>query len=290
VGPGQLASAGPGPSATPACGSGVTCVEGPERATPPRHTSAADVPGELRLVVAGEERIVHSDARTVAELLAEVGVVVGPADLVEPALDADVRQYTRVRVTRLTERVETTLDQVPFEDRWQPDPAMPRGETRELAPGRPGSVQLTLRRVYADDLEVASMVLEEQVLEKPVERVLAFGTRPFPAEAQPAQERVREIIQMLATAYDPGPRSTGKRPGDPGYGVTASGMLAGYGVVAVDPRVIPLGTRLFIPEYGFAVAGDTGGAIVGNRIDLGFASEPEALHFGIRTVDVYVLD
>jgi 3D (Asp-Asp-Asp) domain-containing protein len=95
---------------------------------------------------------------------------------------------------------------------------------------------------------------------------------------------------MVATAYDPGPVSTGKSPGQRGYGITASGMRAGYGVVAVDPRVIPLGTRVYVPGYGAAVAGDTGSAIKGYRIDLGFATYGEAVNYGRRTVTVYVLD
>jgi 3D (Asp-Asp-Asp) domain-containing protein len=72
-------------------------------------------------------------------------------------------------------------------------------------------------------------------------------------------------------------------------GLTASGRPAGLGVVAVDPRFIPLGTHLFIPGYGHAFAGDTGGAIHGNRIDLGFNSERDAMTFGRRPVVVYVL-
>ncbi|MBV8655919.1 MAG: 3D domain-containing protein, partial [Candidatus Eremiobacteraeota bacterium] len=67
------------------------------------------------------------------------------------------------------------------------------------------------------------------------------------------------------------------------------GRPAGHGIVAVDPSVIPLGTRLFIPGYGLAIAGDTGGAIRGFRIDLGFNSERDALLFGRREVTVYRL-
>jgi 3D (Asp-Asp-Asp) domain-containing protein len=86
---------------------------------------------------------------------------------------------------------------------------------------------------------------------------------------------------MLATAYTAG--SAG------GGGMTASGRRAGYGIVAVDPRIIPLGTRLYIPGYGMAIAGDTGGDIVGNRIDLGFDSLRGAMLFGRRDVTVYRL-
>jgi len=72
-------------------------------------------------------------------------------------------------------------------------------------------------------------------------------------------------------------------------GMTAIGRPAGHGIVAVDPRVIPLGTRMYIPGYGHALAGDTGGAIHGNRIDLGFNSNAQANQFGRRSVMVYLI-
>ena len=74
------------------------------------------------------------------------------------------------------------------------------------------------------------------------------------------------------------------------YNIFLAGTLAHWGTVAVDPSVIPLYSRLYIPGYGFAVAGDTGGAIVGNRIDLFFPSYSDAIRFGRRTVTVYVLE
>jgi 3D (Asp-Asp-Asp) domain-containing protein len=71
-------------------------------------------------------------------------------------------------------------------------------------------------------------------------------------------------------------------------GHTASGIPVGPGVVAVDPSVIPLGTRLSIPGYGQGIAADTGGAIVGARIDLWFSSHAEALAWGRRSVTISV--
>lgn len=90
------------------------------------------------------------------------------------------------------------------------------------------------------------------------------------------------VMSMEASAYLPGDGN--------GAGITATGIPATYGVVAVDPSVIPLGTRLYIPGYGEAVAADTGGAIYGNRIDLCMESYSEAMRFGRRSVTVYVLD
>lgn len=89
-------------------------------------------------------------------------------------------------------------------------------------------------------------------------------------------------ISMEATAYLP---SDGN-----GAGITATGDVARRGIVAVDPNVIPLGTRVYIPGYGSAVAADTGGAIRGNKIDLCMESYGEAINFGRRPVEVYILN
>ena len=90
------------------------------------------------------------------------------------------------------------------------------------------------------------------------------------------------VMSMEATAYLPADGG--------GSGITAMGIPATYGVVAVDPSIIPLGTRLYIPGYGMAIAADTGGAIVGYCIDLCMESYAEAMDFGRRVVTVYVLD
>ena len=98
---------------------------------------------------------------------------------------------------------------------------------------------------------------------------------------QPPSHYVR-ILDMEATAYT---------TEDPGCGLyTYGGNRLRHGLVAVDPQIIPLGTRMFIPNYGYAIADDIGGAIKGYRIDLGYESRPEALKFGRRMVKVYILE
>lgn len=96
----------------------------------------------------------------------------------------------------------------------------------------------------------------------------------------------RNTLVMIATAYDPGPACNGGSR----TGRTATGLKAGYGVVAVDPRVIPLGTHLYIEGYGRAVAADVGSAIKGDRIDLCFGTRHQADEFGRRKVIVHILD
>ncbi|MBX5437051.1 MAG: LysM peptidoglycan-binding domain-containing protein [Alicyclobacillaceae bacterium] len=102
---------------------------------------------------------------------------------------------------------------------------------------------------------------------------------------------VTRVLYCTVTAYTAGYESTGKNPGDPGYDITSTGIHPTQGVtVAVDPHVIPYGTRLYIPGLGFRVAEDTGGAIVGNHIDVFYKDVGTAIHFGVRrNVPVYVL-
>lgn len=73
-------------------------------------------------------------------------------------------------------------------------------------------------------------------------------------------------------------------------GTTATGVGVRYGIIAVDPRVIPLGTRLYVPGYGEGIAADTGGAIKGNRIDVWLPSEAQAEQWGVKTITITILD
>ena len=99
---------------------------------------------------------------------------------------------------------------------------------------------------------------------------------------EPEHRPTGRFLIMKATAYS---------PQEPGLtDTTASGLKAQHGVVAVDPSVIPLGTRLFVEGYGYAIAADTGGAIKGNRIDLCFDTLAEVNAYGWRTVRVEILD
>ncbi|BBB93055.1 MAG TPA: 3D domain-containing protein [Methylomusa anaerophila] len=101
-------------------------------------------------------------------------------------------------------------------------------------------------------------------------------------------ENYKNVLNAVATAYAPGPHDNGK------WGnLTHIGTQVRPGVIAVDPRVIPLGTKLYI-EFAngqgmYGVAEDTGGAIKGNRIDIAMWTVKEAYKFGIQDVKVYVL-
>jgi 3D (Asp-Asp-Asp) domain-containing protein len=96
-------------------------------------------------------------------------------------------------------------------------------------------------------------------------------------------------MKMLVTAYDLSYESCGKYPGDPAYGITASGERIKPGYVAVDPTVIPMHSRLYIPGYGMAYASDTGGAVKGRHIDVYIPDRHDALKWGRKIITVYIL-
>ncbi len=132
--------------------------------------------------------------------------------------------------------------------------------------------------------------IDEKVVLQPVEEIRLVGIKqPVPLNEHGFDYVYLEKLTMTATAYNSGSDSTGKKPGQKGYGLTYSGIPAGPGIVAVDPKVIPLGTKLYIEGYGYALAADIGGAIKGNKIDLYIEDAAEIRRFGRRQVVVYVL-
>lgn len=98
------------------------------------------------------------------------------------------------------------------------------------------------------------------------------------------EEENNKYIIMKASAYTKSVEEGTSR------GITRSGVSVSRGIVSVDPKIIPLGTKLYIEGYGYAVAADTGGAIKGNRIDLYMETKKEAFEFGRRDVKVFIID
>jgi 3D (Asp-Asp-Asp) domain-containing protein len=166
-------------------------------------------------------------------------------------------------------------------------PALYPGVSKILAHGTPGLIEVQARYAQRDGGKVTRVVLSSTVVRAARPRVVEDGIGYSPLAAFEARGIAqmafiaRDAMEMVATAY------TANCGGCDG--MTAIGRRAGHGIVAVDPRVIPIGTRLYIPGYGPAIAGDTGGSIVGNRIDLGFDTLRDAMLFGRRDVKVYRL-
>ena len=168
------------------------------------------------------------------------------------------------------------------------DARLDRGMSRVVREGSDGVMEqmILIRRGESGILSEA--VMKEWVSVSPEPKVIAVGTRePLRVlMTSRGSYTYRKSYSMIATAYEPSERSCGKYAD----GYTAIGVKAAPGIVAVDPKVIPLRTRLYVEGYGPALAADVGGAIRGNRIDLFFNTVEEALRYGRRRVKVYVLE
>jgi len=231
----------------------------------------------------GALRHVRTAQTTVSAILKEAGVKVGPMDLVSPAADDRTFDGMRIAVVRVDEEIETVVEPLSFDTVKTFSVSIPPGSVRETRAGERGERVVAYRVRREDGRQVSRTVVSAEVTKRPVHKTVCIGSRG--RYTSRGAFRSGRVLRMHATAYDPGPRSCGRYA----TGRTACGLRAGYGVVAVDPRVIPLGASLYIEGYGFAVAGDRGRAIKGHRIDLGYNSYREAMRFGRRSVVVHVL-
>lgn len=226
-----------------------------------------------------------SKGASVAEVLSNLGIKVGRLDRVNPSLDTATDKAVNMEITiqRVREENLSEESEIVFKKTIKENPDLERGNENIITKGENGLREDKIKETYVNDELESREVIESSIIKEPVNEIVEVGTKEV--KESPKGDRSGRCITMEATAYD---YSAGN--------VTALGTQVRVGAVAVDPNVIPLGSKLYIestdswPSYGYAVAEDTGGAIKGNRIDLFFTSSETANNFGRRIVKVYVLD
>jgi 3D (Asp-Asp-Asp) domain-containing protein len=225
---------------------------------------------------------------TAGEVLAQEGIALMGQDYSRPPVDTPIIANDTIQVVRVQERLEIVEEFIPFETKWVPDEELPLDRQEVRQPGATGVIKTRTRVRYENGQELTRQIEDEWLDQQPSDRLIAYGTqitiRTLETETGPVEYWRK--ISMLATPYSAA--TSGKDPDHPRYGITRSGLQAGYGIVAVDPKVIPLMTDLYVPGYGRALAGDTGGLIIGKHIDLGF-DEDQPLPDLYEWRDVYVL-
>lgn len=246
---------------------------------------------EINLIDGETKKTVKVPNKNVGAIMKYLGIKLGKDDFVLPAEDQEP-QDGKITVFRTVEKIVETLKEKPFEvlEQDSTDPA--QKEDVVLREGVNGLNKVFKKERYVNGVLKSSIVVKEEVQKEPIDKIVKVPMKGIEAITRSAS---RGYV-MNATAYEAGPLSTGKRPGQRGYGITASGTRARRGTVAVDRRVIPLGTKLYVksldpnyPDYGYAIAEDTGGAIKGMRIDLFMNTVWECFQFGRRKVKVFIL-
>lgn len=272
-------------------------------------TGSVDGVSEIRVqraqtitVYNGEEMLqVSSYGETLSNLFVRLGIAVDDSVVVSAPLNSMTYEGMVVRVNRVGEYTESYTVEIPFETTYCQDPTLPKGEEKVLVPGKAGQMMCTANVVYVDAKESSRTIYQQEVLTEPVKQVVAVGTGE-----QVGQQSDKPLIgdgiivlptgevltythtdQFLATAYT---------KTDPGCDdITANGAHVKWGVVAIDPKVVPYGTRMFIVTndgkyiYGLSTAEDCGGAIKNKRLDLYMDTYWECIQFGRRQCTVYFL-
>lgn len=232
---------------------------------------------------------IMTTANTVEDALKEAEILISSKDRVEPALDSSLKDDMQVNVIRVEEKLESQTVPIDFTNEVRKNENLARGFVNVVKKGQQGEKEVTIKTVYEDGKEVSKQIVSEKVIKEPVNGIIEEGSKTILVTSR-GQYNFTKAMKMVATAYDATFESTGKNPGHPQYGITYSGLRVRPGIVAVDPRVIPLGTWLYVEGYGEALAADIGGAIKGNRIDLYFDSPSDVRKYGKRTVNVYILN
>ena len=185
---------------------------------------------------------------------------------------------------------EIQTEEIPFNTVKRLNTSLDAGKTVTVREGQAGQLTKTVKVKYVNGEATETTVLSEVVSVNPVDKIVEYGSSKEEISASAKGFTYKYVIECEATAYDLSPEENG------GYGgQTATGVPLDKGVIAVDPRVIPLGSRVYIEaldgswSYGYAVAADTGGAIKGKRVDLCYRTRSECIQFGRRKCRVYVL-
>lgn len=225
---------------------------------------------------------------TVADALVAAGVDPAAGAAVEPSLTATLEPGMEIDVPDVFVRVRQSETTVAPETKIRKDASLPKGKRRIVTEGQPGVEMRVFRVLVTNGTEGTAALSAVCQVEKAKPRIIAVGTG---SKARLAAAKTYRIGKAPKGGREMRVETTGYSPEEPGLDhTTATGARARRGVIAVDPHVIPMGTRVYVPGYGYAVAADTGGAIHGRRIDLCFDTVREAIVWGRRTVTIIILD
>lgn len=267
--------------------------------------------------------VVGSYGGTVDDVLQSLDITLSNNDILSCTLDTDTYDGMVIEITRVLLETQEYDEPIPFQTRVLEDSSLAPGEEVVLREGVNGTIHYVAQIIYENGEEVKRTVLSQQMVAAPQESIILRGVDrsvmeqgfdhvddyiisndwysyepPTEEEALEVSEqkfvpgtnlRYDEAVLFEATAY------TCNSYEYVGNGITFTGTQARVGAIAVDPKVIPLGTKMYIASadgeyiYGYCVAEDTGGLIKGNLVDLYYDTHDECIQFGRRDIIIYFL-
>ncbi|WP_214704440.1 MULTISPECIES: 3D domain-containing protein [unclassified Exiguobacterium] len=274
----------------------------------------------VNLIVGQDALTIYTMATDVKQLLTEENIDVTESDTVIPALSTSIREGLTITVNTNRDVVQYESQLIPFEVVEEEDETLDEGVKQTVQVGVPGLERTryaltvengtitnrtkteveTLRKTTPQIIKVGT----KEVVESTTEPTTADESSPFIPEAEveiveaPKTDDVLDFSsakQLLveATAYTNNPEDTvtynGRVLTRSGYDVTDTILFEGMRIIAVDPAIIPLGTRVYVEGIGMAIALDTGSAIKGQKIDIMMDEKEEAVTFGRKPLTIWVI-
>lgn len=208
---------------------------------------------------------------TVKGVLKSHNINLGKDDIVTPEKGSKVKDGMEITVGRVEYKKETAKVEIPYKTETKGVDTLPHGTSKVVAKGENGKDKVTYKVKYVDGEEVSREEIARENIKAPVTEIIEKSTLGMIE----GREYSRKFV-VKAYSYT-------------GGGRTASGKPAAVGRIAVDPCVIPLGTKVYVEGYGFAEAADTGGNIKGNTIDVYYNTAGQCRQWGVRNVTIYIL-
>ena len=257
----------------------------------------------ITLDYCGETMQVSSYGETLEMLLNRLNLPTGESYVSSMDWDATTFDGMEVTIDRHLQMEQSYTVEIPFEEIEVYDPKLPEGERKVVQEGVVGQTTKTARVSYLNSQETDHAVVGETVIKEPVNRIVAVGTGEEYKPVDPNMPAIGngvivtadgEVLTYKRTAQF---RTTAYSHMDAGCDrITATGTTVRVGAVAVDPTLVPYGTRMFVIcndgsyVYGIATAEDCGGGIKGNQLDLYMPTRSECFQYGKRMCTVYFLD
>ncbi|WP_251554302.1 G5 and 3D domain-containing protein [Neobacillus muris] len=257
----------------------------PQTALQPKMAINVKKAYHLTLIDGGKEQEVWSPSTTVADFLTQQGIKLNQLDRVEPPLTESITKNGVVNVIRVEKVTDVVEEPVEFAVITKKDESLEKGTQKTVTPGKTGRISRQYEVTLENGQEVERKLMSEQMVAAKQDRVVAVGTKDLASQVSRGTAPTGTELYVSATAY------TANCNGCSGRTATGLNLRANPNmkVIAVDPSVIPLGSKVFVEGYGYAVAADTGGAIKGYKIDVFVPSNAEAYRWGRRNVKITIL-
>ncbi|MEG0050598.1 MAG: 3D domain-containing protein [Terrisporobacter sp.] len=243
---------------------------------------------EIVLVVDGQEREVSSFKTDVKGVLEENNINYDSNDKISEDLDASLENGMTIEVKQVEKKEIKDTTSVDYKTIVKKDSSLEEGKSKIAQEGKKGTKELIYEAIYHNGYLARKTLVKENITEKPQNEIIVKGTKKKETKNSKAtssriiskttkSNSLRTKVMVSATAYS-------------GDSITATGTVPKWGTIAVDPSVIPYGTKVYIPQFNqYFIAEDCGGGIKGNKIDIFMNSESQCNSWGKRTIEIYIV-